>query len=274
MNIFNAENPFLSVIIPAFNEHHTISPLLTILFRQPISVTYEVIIVDDGSEPPLKPLIVPFQKIFPNLYLYRQTPNSGKGSAIQIGIQHARGQYIIIQDADLEYHPKDIPELIQPVLNSPKTPKLAVFGSRFHRYSHQMTKVHHWGNLVITHVANLFFRLNLTDVETGYKLIPRELFDQNIFSSKGFDIEIELTSNLIRAGYEIREVPISYNYRSKGNAKVTILDGLEAVILLILFRYFAKNHFFLKNYRWYRAWVKPKLTRCIRFFFPASPRLK
>jgi glycosyltransferase involved in cell wall biosynthesis len=262
--------PFLSILVPAFNEHNTLVPLLNAIYTQNLSIPFEVIIIDDGSVPSLFSIVKPLQTKYSHLFFFRLKKNSGKGSAIQIGLKHARGQYYLIQDADLEYDPCDIPKLLAPILSNECN---VVFGSRFSHYSKHMTKVHNYGNKLLTWLTNLLYRVNLTDMETGYKLFPHQFLKTITLQGSEFEMELELTMKLILAGYRIHEIPITYSYRTKGNAKITIFDGFET-IYLFFWRYFQNNSFWQYLYHVIKYYIKPILTKILRNLVPVSPRIK
>lgn len=259
----NPKIPFLSIIIPVYNEQETIGLLLHQLNQTIIPVEYEIIIVDDGSNPPIKHYLKPFLKQFADLHLFRLQSNSGKGSAIRTGIKHAIGKYILIQDADLEYHPKDIPKLLDPIINDHKK---VVYGSRYNHFKHHMTQFHFLGNILLTKMTNYLYNLKLSDMETGYKLFPRSYQRLLNLTTTDFDIEIELTAKLALHQIEIHEIPITYTYRQKGNAKISFFDGIEAVIAMIYYRCFEQNKYFHEFYSMYKRYCRPTLLKIVQFF--------
>jgi glycosyltransferase involved in cell wall biosynthesis len=263
--------PFLSIIVPAFNEHHTLIPLLNAIYAQNLGIPFEVLIVDDGSIPSLRPLIQPLHSKFDNLFYFRLKKNSGKGSAVRIGLKHARGQYVLIQDADLEYHPADIPLLLRPILSQDCK---VVYGSRFSHYSRRMTRVHNYGNKTLTWLTNLLFHVHLTDMETGYKLFPCQILQNMRLNGSEFEMELEITMKLAFAGYRIHEIPISYTYRTKGNAKITIFDGFETIYLLFFWRYFPNSAIWQYLYHLLKHFIKPILIKILHTLVPVSPRIK
>ncbi len=263
--------PFLSIIIPAFNEHHTLTPLLRMLYAQEIPISFEIVIVDDGSNPSLFPCVKPFLKSHDNLRFFRFKRNSGKGSAVKWGMAHANGKYLIIQDADLEYRPMDIPALLFPIMQKLT---VVVYGSRFSDFSRHMTHVHNFGNRLLTQFTNLIYHTKLTDMETGYKLFPRSILQRIKLVGAEFDIELEITAKITKLGYQIKEVPIHYAYRNKGQAKISVFDGLEAFYLIFYWRYFENNLIWLWVHRIFKIHLKPLLTKILRKILPKSPHIK
>lgn len=255
----------LSIVIPCYNEDESICKVLDMVLEQQYPIDHEIIIVDDGSTIPVTTYIKEYLKN-PGLYLYRFRRNQGKGSALQIGFKKATGDFIIIQDADLEYLPSDIPTLLKPILNHKA---LVVFGSRFFLKPKEMSRTHWIANRFLTLITNFLFNSKLTDMETGYKVINRQLLAKLHLIGRQFEIEPEITGKLLVRGVQIIEVPIQYKYRQKGIAKINVADGLEAVFLLILLKTRSKsrlNWWFYRIFKYHLKKLIIKFRKFIRHF--------
>lgn len=213
----------LSVIIPTFNEEGTILNVLRKVLKLP--ETGEIIIVDDGSKDNTKSLLEKFKKDSKDkrINLIRHKTNRGKGAAIVTGIKNCKLNYLIIQDADLEYNPKEYKNLLKSA-----TPKCVVYGSRLMTHNaHAYTRTY-LGNLFITSFCNILFGTKLTDSYTCYKLIPTHIAKSLKLKSTGFEIEAEITGKLAKRKIPIIEVPISYNPRKYEEGKK--IRGKDALI--------------------------------------------
>jgi glycosyltransferase involved in cell wall biosynthesis len=234
----------LSIIIPVFNERETIAKVLLKLTSLTIpKVSCEVIIVDDGSTDGTDLVISDFSFSQPNFKIVRHKKNQGKGAAIRTGIKHATGDYIIIQDADLEYNPRDIRLLVAPVISGKAE---VVYGTRLKRLPNfsrdERTPsffLHYLGNKFLSLLTSLLYGQWITDMETGYKLFPKAALDGEKISAQGFDFEPEITAKLIKRGYKIHEVPISTNPRSvsEGKKLIALKDGPKALWTLLKLRF-------------------------------------
>lgn len=232
-------NMKLSIIVPVYNEEATIKVVLSKLLKQKLPCSTEIIVVDDGSFDKTVKEIKNLKSQFRNLKLLLHRYNQGKGEAIKTGIKASHGDYILIQDADLEYNPEEIPKLIAPLLKTKsmkgqiKTLK-AIYGSRFKYKQVKISLPYYLGNMFLTFLTNVLFGTNLTDMETGYKLLPTEFMKSIKLKASRFDIEPEITAKLIKAGFSITEVPISYMGRSHlAGKKLTITDAFAAIKTLV-----------------------------------------
>jgi len=221
----------LSIIIPVFNEASTIKQIITKVKTQPLkSVIKEIIVIDDASSDGTTKILRSLSgitKVF-------QKTNQGKGAAIRAGIKKAQGEYILIQDADLEYDPADIPLLLEPVLTKKA---VIVYGSRFLGPHKNMLFWHMLGNNLLTLLTNLFYDTTLSDMEVGYKLFPKKLYQSLNLIENRFGFEPEITSKILKQGLRIYEVPISYTGREfHEGKKITWRDGIVAFFLLLKYR--------------------------------------
>ena len=223
--------PKLSVVIPVYNEKKS---LLEIIRRvQAVPVDKEIILVDDFSTDGTRDLLRDLERReFKVLY---HEKNQGKGAALRTGFQHATREFVIVQDADLEYDPNDYPKLLKPILDGTAD---VVYGSRFSGHRKNMTSLHTLGNLLLTGITNVFYRTSITDMETCYKLFRRETIQGIRIECNRFNFEPEVTAKLLKRGLRIVEVPISYSGRSFSEGKkITWRDGFSAVWTLIKYRF-------------------------------------
>lgn len=220
----------LSVIIPVYNEEKTIKEI-TERVRKDIGVAKEIVIVDDGSRDDTRAVLNKCKDSWQGeVRIFLQPSNQGKGAAVRRGLEEAKGDYAIIQDADLEYDPKDINKMVEALASGRGE---VVYGSR---NLTKRTRSGFWiprlGVWFITKLLNWMYRLELTDAWTCYKLFPRSVWQD--FVSGGFEAELLFTASLARRGLKIVEVPISHNPRDFGEGKkITYRDGLRAIFLLI-----------------------------------------
>ena len=228
----------LSVVIPVYNEEKTLNTILARVLA--VKLNKEIIIVDDASTDGTGRVLADISKLYADVKIIRHEINQGKGAALRTGFHEATGDYVIVQDADLEYDPQEYQRLIEAL--SPKFP--VVYGSRFtHKQKRDLYKsgnmhlMHLIGNKFLTKLTNLLYGSNLTDMETCYKLIPRELLQAIPIESDRFNFEPEITAKLLRKGIKIKEVPISYTGRDVREGKnISWRDGLPAILALIKFR--------------------------------------
>ena len=229
----------LTVVIPVYNERGMVEEVLQRVAEAPLRK--EVIVVDDGSDDGSREILERLSEhatLPDGLLILFHERNRGKGAAVRTGIAQATGDWILIQDADLEYDPRDYPQLLAPLLDGRAD---VVYGSRFLGGAGQTRYFHHYlANRFLTFVTNLLTNLKLTDMETGYKVFRRQVLDGIRLRSNGFEFEPEITAKVARNGYRIYEVPISYNSRSyREGKKITWVDGLKALWALFRYRFFS-----------------------------------
>jgi glycosyltransferase involved in cell wall biosynthesis len=212
-------------VIPVYNEVATVETLLRRVREVPLQL--EVIVVDDGSSDGTREILPQFQGTLIDRLLMHEK-NAGKGAALRTGFEHATGDVVVVQDADMEYDPHELPMLLAPILRGKAD---AVYGSRFLGGPHRVLFFwHSVGNRVLTILSNMFTDVNLTDMETCYKMIRRELLQSLPLTANRFGIEPELTARLAQAGARIYEMPISYDGRSYAEGKkIGWKDGVSAL---------------------------------------------
>src|SRR5579872_7512890 len=228
----------LSIVIPVFNEEKTIQPVLEKLSSVSLlpGVQKEVIIVEDGSKDQTVKKIKEFLSLHKKepFFFYQHEKNRGKGQAVRTGIEKATGEYIIIQDADLEYNPDDIARLLKEVIEKKAE---VVYGTRLKRLPHFEKEeksgrflLHYVGNKFLSLVTSLLYGQWVTDMETCYKLFPKKALQHVVIKARGFEFEPEITAKLLRNGYKILEIPISTNPRGfdEGKKLDPFKDGIKA----------------------------------------------
>ena len=225
----------LSIIIPVFNEYETICELIRRV--DAVQLDKEIIIVDDGSTDGSRDLLNKYEGRDGFKVVY-QSKNMGKGRSLRTGFEKAEGEIIIIQDADLEYNPKDYPILLEPILDGRAD---VVYGSRFLGGPHRVLFFwHSLGNRFLTTLSNMFTNINLTDMETGYKVFRRSVLDSISLKCNRFGFEPEFTSKVARNKFIIYEVPISYAGRNySAGKKINWKDGVAAIWFIVRFRFFS-----------------------------------
>jgi glycosyltransferase involved in cell wall biosynthesis len=229
----SAKPKTLSIVIPVYNEKRWVTEVLKrVLSADTCGLEREVVVVDDCSTDGTKEILEGQAREHREIKLFRQDPNRGKGAALQRGFLEATGDIILVQDADLEYDPRDYPVLLQPILEDKAD---AVFGSRFLGGPHRVLFFwHSVGNLVLTTMSNMFTNLNLTDMETCYKVFRAEVIKSVQLEQQRFGIEPEITAKIARAGARIYEVPISYAGRTYAEGKkIGWKDGVKALYCIV-----------------------------------------
>ena len=223
----------LTVLIPIFNEIHTIEEIINRVQAQ--NLADEILLVDDGSTDGTRDILRELEGLAEIRVIYHEK-NQGKGAAVRTGFDHARGDIILIQDADLEYDPRDYPSLLKPLEEG-----LAdiVYGSRFLGGPRRTAMFWHMvANKLLTFITNILYDTILSDMETGYKVFRREVIHDMNLHAKRFEFEPEFTAKVLKRKYRIYEVPISFNPRSYDEGKkIGIKDAFEAIWALIKYRF-------------------------------------
>ena len=223
----------LSVIVPVFNERGTVAEIIRRVRAVEVPLSVEVIVVDDGSSDGTDKVLAALSDS--TVRVVSHDRNQGKGAAIRTGLGVARGDLVLIQDADLEYDPDDWPKLLDPILKGKAS---VVYGSRFTGERKNMLLLLWVGNRFLSLVTNLLYQSTLSDMETCYKLFDRRVIEGLVLVSNRFDFEPEITAKVLRRGYRIYEVPISYAGREMDEGKkITWRDGFAAVKALVKFRF-------------------------------------
>ena len=230
----------LSIVIPVYNERNSIQEIIRRILAVQLPLTKELILVDDGSSDGTRDLYPLIQQNHPqaSIRVLLHSVNRGKGAALRTGFAEATGDIVLVQDADLEYQPGDYPRLLEPILDGRAD---VVYGSRFvggeaHRV---LFFWHRVGNRLLTLLSNAFTNLNLTDMETGYKVFRAQALRRIQIRSDRFEFEPEITAKVARQKLRIYEVGISYAGRDYSQGKkITWVDGLKAIAAIIRYRFF------------------------------------
>ena len=225
----------LSVVIPVYNEVGTIKEIVSRV--QAVDLEKKIIIVDDGSTDGTRELLKEITLSHVNVRVLYHDRNQGKGAALRTGFEGATGGIVIIQDADLEYDPREYPVLLEPILDGRAD---IVYGSRFLGGPHRVLFFWHYlGNKFLTLLSNVLTNLNLSDMETCYKVFRREVLSDIQFKSNRFGFEPEFTAKIARKDFRIYETPISYSGRTYAEGKkIGWKDGVKAIVAIIWFRFF------------------------------------
>lgn len=225
----------LSVVIPVYNEVQTIKEIVARV--QAVELEKEIIIVDDYSTDGTREHLREVNQVHENLKVLYHDHNQGKGAALRTGFQAITGDVVIIQDADLEYDPREYPHLLAPIVDGRAD---VVYGSRFLCGPHRVLFFWHYvGNKFLTLISNMFTNLNLTDMETCYKVFKREILDEITVKSNRFGFEPEFTAKIARKGFRIYETSISYSGRTYAEGKkIGWKDGIKAIFAILWFRFF------------------------------------
>ncbi len=232
----------LSIIIPVYNEERTIAEILKRVknLKLPSNLEKEIVVIDDASSDSTPEILD--QQLNSSLKKIKHLNNLGKGAAVRTGLQRATGEIIITQDADLEYNPKDYQKLLAPILERKSQ---VVFGTRLKNYplkfwgeNKTVLPLHLIANKLLTTLTNILYGSNLTDMETGYKAFTKNVMKNIKLQSNKFDIEPEITIKIIKAGYQILEVPIITNPRDYSEGKkIGFWDGLQAIWTVIKYKF-------------------------------------
>jgi len=225
----------LSIVIPIYNEEKTLLTILKAVEAVKLpGIKKQIILVDDCSRDGTRDILKKLEKKKKYTILYHKK-NRGKGAALRTGFKFARGDIIMIQDADLEYDPKDYPALLKPIVDGKAK---VVYGSRLMGLKKHMYSLHYVGNTALTLCTNLLFGANITDMETCYKVFRREVLEGMNLRARKFDFEPEITAKILKKGYTIYEVPIHFYARSfEEGKKITWRDGLVHLYYLCKYRF-------------------------------------
>jgi glycosyltransferase involved in cell wall biosynthesis len=222
----------LSVIVPVFNERNTVGEILRRMRKVDLPVDLEIVVVDDASADGTDKVLTALEDS--TVRVIRHPVNRGKGAAIRTGLAEARGDLVLIQDADLEYDPDDWPKLMNPILKGKAS---IVYGSRFTGERKNMLFLHWVGNRFLSLVTNVLYNTTISDMETCYKLFDRKVLEGITIESERFEFEPEITAKMLRRGHRIYEVPISYSGREFDEGKkITWRDGITALWTLVKYR--------------------------------------
>jgi glycosyltransferase involved in cell wall biosynthesis len=224
----------LSVIMPVYNERPTIEAIIDQV--NAVNLADEIIVVDDGSTDGTREILKEIADQSSNIQLILHEKNQGKGAAVRTGIEAAKAELVLIQDADLEYDPRDYVNLLKPIEEGRAD---VVYGSRFLGAPRRVTMFWHMvANKLLTLMTNLLYDSILTDMETCYKLFKREIIQDIPLRSKRFEFEPEITAKLLKRKVRIFEVPITFNPREyEEGKKIGLIDAFEAVWALIKYRF-------------------------------------
>lgn len=226
----------LSVVVPVYNEVRTIQAVLDTVLSVRTGLETEIVVVDDCSTDGTRDLLQQYAANKPNIKVCMHEKNRGKGAALRTGFQHATGDIVLIQDADLEYDPHEYPQLLKPILDGHAD---VVYGSRFlgggpHRV---VFFWHYVGNKFLTTLSNMMTNLNLTDMEVCYKVFKRDVLNSIRLRENRFGFEVEITAKIAKGRWRIYEVPISYYGRDYSEGKkITWRDGFAALWCILKYR--------------------------------------
>ncbi len=225
----------LTIVIPVFNERQTIEEILRRVLAVRLPLKKEILVVDDCSGDGTREWLESYRH--PNVRVLCHKVNQGKGAALQTGFAQAAGDIVLVQDADLEYDPREYPRLLAPILDGRAD---VVYGSRFQGGTHRVLYFWHYvGNKLLTTFCNMLSNLNLTDMETCYKVFKKSILDKIRLKSKRFGFEPEVTLKLARLRCRIYEVPVSYSGRDYSEGKkIGWKDGIAAVLHMLRFSLF------------------------------------
>ncbi len=228
----------LSILIPVFNEEKTLVTVLDMVSKADTAgLTKEIVIVDDGSTDGTRDILAQLDASKYNAHIYYHEKNQGKGAALRTAQGHAEGDVILIQDADLEYDPREYAELLRPILEGRAD---VVYGSRLcgGKVTRAFKIWHLFGNKFLSLITNVLYNATLTDMETCYKVFRADIFKKVQIRCDRFDFEPEITAKVLKQGVRLYELPISYYGRDYAEGKkITWKDGIWAVAALVRFRF-------------------------------------
>lgn len=228
----------LSILMPIYNEEKTLVQIMEKVQEADLdSIEKEIIAINDSSKDNSKNIILNLMKKYKNIRYYEHKKNKGKGAAIRTGMKYFTGDYLVIQDGDLEYNPKDFKRLLKPILEGRAD---VVYGSRvLGNITGFKIPSHYYGNMFLSFITRLLYGRNITDMETCYKMMKREVVLNINLKADRFDIEPEITAKIIKKKYKIIEIPINYNSRSfLEGKKISWKDGIKALFILFKYRFF------------------------------------
>ena len=249
----------LSVVIPVYDEEKTLTNIVQRVLELPQLL--EIVIVDDCSKDRTPEIAQALVAEYPKVRYMRQAKNGGKTAALKTGFAMTQGEVVIVQDADLEYDPAEIPDVIEPIINGYAD---VVYGSRFmvKRAARVIYFYHYLANKGLTFLSNVLTNLNMTDVETCYKAFRGPIIRNMIITSRGFGFEIEVTAKVAKLGCAIYEVPISYYGRTyEEGKKIGFKDGLEALWFVVKFNLFCGLNSSFKQVPELSPAITPQPTR-------------
>jgi len=223
----------ISIIVPAYNEEKTLAIILDRVLRLKTDEKLEVIVIDDGSRDGTGEITKRYESR--GVRLITHTQNLGKGRALKTGIRAARGDIIAVQDADMEYGPADIPEIAKIMRDNNWS---VVFGSRFIIRNPTRYRIYYLGNRVLSSLVSILFGCWVTDSYTGRKVATRQAWSLVPFHASSFDVEAEITCRFLKAGYKIREIPISYSPRAISEGKkIGWKDAFQGILRILMERF-------------------------------------
>jgi glycosyltransferase involved in cell wall biosynthesis len=225
-------DPLLSVVMPCYNERATIREIVQRVLAVPLRI--ELIVVDDASTDGTRAILAELAREL-RFTLVLQPANRGKGAALRRGFEEVTGDLVVIQDADLEYSPEELPQLIELICQGRAD---VVYGSRFLGRHRVFLFTHYAGNRLLTLITNVLYNTMLTDMETCYKVMRTDVLRSMTLRSDGFGIEPELTAKIFKRHYRVYEVPITYDGRGYDEGKkITWRDGIVALWVLLKYRF-------------------------------------
>jgi len=224
----------LSIIVPVYNEEKTIGKILEIIKKTDYGIPFEILVINDGSTDNTIDELGKIKKTSKTkVFSYKK--NKGKGYAIRFGFKKSSGDICVIQDADLEYKPENIRKLLKPIISGECK---VVYGSRFLGKIEKMNIVQLFGNKFLTFMINFLFGSGLTDMETCYKVMHKDVLKKMNLECDGFEIEAEITSKILKSGFEIKELPIQYIARTKEEGKkIKWTDGVKSLKIMLKIKF-------------------------------------
>ncbi|MCZ2808991.1 MAG: glycosyltransferase family 2 protein [Candidatus Bathyarchaeota archaeon] len=233
----------VSVIVPAYNEEENIPKILRMLMDvEQVLPSMEIIVIDDGSTDGTLEEVAKFSS---SVKLLKHEKNFGKGAALATGFDEANGEVVVVQDADLEYSPYDIPKLVKPILGGEAD---VVFGSRFKGARNGMKFMNYVGNKILSSTTALLYGIPITDVMTGHKIFAKRVIKSMDLTEDGFKIEPEIAAEVFYGGWRYTEVPITYTRRKSGKSKFRFYkDGLNCLLRLIRARIYRRTLYTPRN---------------------------